>query len=186
VALYTKRWDHELFYRELKHYLRTSEVLQSHTLETAAQEIAALMLAAALLAQERDRAAAGKVPVLRVSFIKLLELMQPLWLVFALGDDLLEDWQKQPLTEHFYAQARRCLTPKRRRRSCPRAVRQTREQLAAPAQKHLITRTRHHRRHSTMNIRKALTLVPFARMCGQRQLFLSTGDNFFPADQVNF
>jgi hypothetical protein len=70
--------------------LRKSEVLQSHTMETAAQEIAALILAAALLAQERDRAAAGKVPVLRVSFIKLLELMRPLWLVFSLGDDLLD------------------------------------------------------------------------------------------------
>ena len=113
-----------MFYRELKHGLRKSEILQSHTLETAAQEIAALMLAAALLAQERDRAAAGKVPVLRVSFIKLLELMRPLWLVFALGDDLLEDWQKQQLTERFYAQARRCLSSKRRARSCPRAVRQ--------------------------------------------------------------
>jgi len=124
AQLYAKRWEHELFYRELKHQLRKSEVLQSHTMETAAQEIAALILAAALLAQERDRAAAGKVPVLRVSFIKLLELIRPLWLVFALGDDLLEEWQKQQLTERFYAQARRCLTPKHRDRSCPRAVRQ--------------------------------------------------------------
>ncbi len=124
VELYSKRWEHELFYRELKHQLRKSEVLQSHTLETAAQEIAALILAAALLAQERNRAAAGQVPVLRVSFIKLLELMRPLWLVFALGNDLLEPWQKQQLTERFYAQARRCLSPKHRSRSCPRAVRQ--------------------------------------------------------------
>jgi hypothetical protein len=75
-------------------------------METAAQEIAALILAAALLAQKRDRAAAGKVPVLRVSFIKSIELMRPLWLVFSLGDDLLEDWQKRPLTQRFYAQAR--------------------------------------------------------------------------------
>ena len=124
AQLYAKRWEHELFYRELKHALRKSEVLQSHTMETAAQEIAALILAAALLAQERDRAAAGKVPVLRVSFIKLLELMRPLWLVFSLGDDLLEDWQKRELTERFHAQARRCLSSKRRARSCPRAVRQ--------------------------------------------------------------
>lgn len=124
VELYAKRWEQELFYRELKHQLRKSEVLQSHTLATAAQEIAALMLAAALLARERDRAAAGQVPVLRVSFIKLLELMRPLWLVFALGQDLLKKWQKQQLTERFYEQARRCLTQKRRLRSCPRAVRQ--------------------------------------------------------------
>jgi hypothetical protein len=124
AELYAKRWEHELFYRELKHQLRKSEVLQSHTMETGAQEIAALMVVAALLAQQRDRAAGGRVPVLRVSFIKLIELIRPLWLVFALGDDLLQEWQKQQLTERFYAQARRCLTPKHRDRSCPRAVRQ--------------------------------------------------------------
>jgi hypothetical protein len=46
-----------LYYRELKHQLRKSEVLPSHTLETGAQEIAAVVLASALLARERARAA---------------------------------------------------------------------------------------------------------------------------------
>ena len=115
VELYAKRWEHELFYRELKRQLRKSALLQSHT---------ALMFAAALLAKERDRAAAGQVPVLRVSFGKLLELMRPLWLTLALGDDVLEEWQKQELTERFYRKAGTYLTPKRRPRSCPRKVRQ--------------------------------------------------------------
>jgi hypothetical protein len=124
VELYAQRWEHELFYREIKRQLRKSGLLQSHTVTTAAQEIAALILAAALLAKERDRAAAGLVPVLRVSFIKLLELLRPLWLVLALGDDLLSERQKQQLTERFYEQARAYLTPKRRLRSCPRKIRQ--------------------------------------------------------------
>jgi hypothetical protein len=124
VELYAKRWEHELFYRELKRQLRKSALLQSHTVTTAAQEIAALMFAAALLAKERDRAAAGRVPVLRVSFGKLLELMRPLWLTLALGDDLLEEWQKQELTQRFYRKAGTYLTPERRLRSCPRKVRQ--------------------------------------------------------------
>ena len=124
VELYAKRWEHELFYRELKRQLRKSALLQSHTVSTAAQEIAALMLAAALLAKERDRAAAGQVPVLRVSFAKLLELIRPLWLTLALGDDLLEEWQKQELSERFYRKAGTYLTPERRARSCPRKVRQ--------------------------------------------------------------
>lgn len=124
VELYAQRWEHELFFRELKRQLRKNSVLQSHTVPTAAQEIAALILAAALLARERDHAAAGQVPVLRVSFIKLLELMRPLWLVLALGDDLLSQWQKDQLTERFYEQARTGLTPPRRQRSCPRKVRQ--------------------------------------------------------------
>ena len=106
VELYAKRWEHELFYREIKRQLRKSGLLQSHTVTTAAQEIAGLVLAAALLAQERDRAAAGLVPVLRISFIKLLELLRPLWLVLALGDDLLSDWQKDQLTQRFYVRAR--------------------------------------------------------------------------------
>ena len=124
VELYTKRWEHELFYRELKGQLCKSALLQSHTVTTAAQEIAALLLAAALLAKERDRAAAGQVPVLRISFPKLLELLRPLWLTLALADDILQEWQKQELADRFYRQAGRCLTPKRRARSCPRKVRQ--------------------------------------------------------------
>lgn len=124
VELYAQRWEHELFYRELKRQLRKSALLQSHTVTTAAQEIAALMLAAALLAKERDRAAAGQVPVLRVSFAKLLELIRPLWLTLALADDVLEEWQKQELAERFYRKAGTYLTPKRRARSCPRKVRQ--------------------------------------------------------------
>jgi hypothetical protein len=124
VELYAQRWEHELFCREIKHPLRQSGRLPSHTVTTAAQEIAALVLAAALLAQERDRAAAGQVPVLRVSFIKLLAWLRPLWLVLSVGEDLLSEAQKQQLTERFYAQARRCLTPKRRARWCPRKVRQ--------------------------------------------------------------
>jgi hypothetical protein len=105
--------------------LRKSEVLQSHTLETGAQEIAAVVLASALLARERARAEAGQTPVLRVSFVKTLELLRPLWLTLALGGDLLSARQKRQLTERFLERAGRQVTPRRRRpRSCPRAVRQ--------------------------------------------------------------
>jgi hypothetical protein len=125
IELYARRWEQELYYRELKHQLRRSEVLQSHTLETGAQEIAAVVLASALLARERARAAAGQTPVLRVSFVKTLELMRPLWLTLALGGDLLSARQKQELTERFLEWAGRYVTRRRPRpRSCPRAVRQ--------------------------------------------------------------
>ncbi len=125
IELYARRWEHELYYRELKRQLRKSEVLQSHTVETGAQEIAAVVLASALLARERTRAAAGTVPVLRVSFVKTLELMRPLWLTLALGGDLLSARQKQQLTERFLERAGRYVTRRRKRpRSCPRAVRQ--------------------------------------------------------------
>ena len=124
AELYAQRWEHELYYRELKHQLRKSEVLQSHTLETGAQEIAAVVLASALLARARARAAGGQTPVLRISFIKTLELLRPLWLTLALGGDLLSPRQKQQLTDRFLDCARRYVTPRRKRpRSCPRAVR---------------------------------------------------------------
>lgn len=118
IELYAQRWEPELFDRQLKRQLRRTELFQSHTVETGAQEIAAL------LAAERAAAAGGAVPVLRISCLKLLELIRPLWLVLELGEDLLEPWQKEELTERFYAQARRRVTGRRRARSCPRAVRQ--------------------------------------------------------------
>lgn len=125
IELYARRWEHELYYRELKRQLRKSEVLYSHTPETGAQEIAAVVLASALLARERARAAAGEVPVLRISFVKTLELLRPLWLTLALGGELLSPRQKEQLTEKFLEFAQRQVTRKRQRpRSCPRAVRQ--------------------------------------------------------------
>lgn len=124
ARLYAQRWEHELYYRQLKSQLRKSELLQSHTVATAAQEIVALVLASAILARERQRAAAGQAPVLRISFMKILELMRPLWLVFALGPDLLSPRQKQQLTERFLRHARTYLVAPKRTRSCPRALRQ--------------------------------------------------------------
>jgi len=62
--------------------------------------------------------------VLRVSFVKVLALLQPLWLVFALAEDLLSPRQKRQLVNRFYQQMRALATAKRRHRSCPRAVRQ--------------------------------------------------------------
>ena len=124
VELYTQRWEHELYYREIKHHVRKSELLQSHTVETAAQEIAAIILASALIAAERARAAAGQVPVLRISFVKVLELLQPLWLTLETCDDLLSEKLKNQMTQRFYKLMGRCVSQRKRSRSCPRAVRQ--------------------------------------------------------------
>lgn len=124
AQLYARRWEHELYFRELKRQLRKSAVLQSHTVDTAAQEIAALVLASALLAAERARAAAGHVPVLRVSFGKVLDLVRPMWLMLGFFDDLVTDRQKDQFLHRVYNAMGRCVTAKRRSRSCPRAVRQ--------------------------------------------------------------
>jgi hypothetical protein len=125
AQLYAQRWEHELYFRELKRHVRKTDVLHSHTVETAAQEVAALVLVSALLAAERLRAAGGQLPVLRVSFTKLLELcVKPMWLWADLGHGILTDQQLTAIMRRGYARMRRYVTPPRRARSCPRAVRQ--------------------------------------------------------------
>jgi DDE family transposase len=125
AQLYAQRWEHELYFREVKRQVRKTDLLQSHTIETAAQEIAALVLVSALLAAERVRAAGGQLPVLRVSFTKILELcVKPMWLWLELGHGVLTDHQLTQIMKRGYQRMRRYVTPPRRARSCPRAVRQ--------------------------------------------------------------
>ena len=113
-----------MYYRELKRQLRKTDVLQSHTVDTAAQELAALVLASALLATERARAATGQVPALRVSFVKLLHVVRSMWLFLGPFEHLITDRQKNQIVRRGYQLMGRCITAKRRSRTCPRAVRQ--------------------------------------------------------------
>jgi DDE family transposase len=124
VHLYASRWEHELYFRDVKRTLRKSAVLQSHTVETGAQEIAAVVLASAVLALERARAANGQVPVLRVRFGQVLNVVRGMWLFFGPFDDLVDDRLKNRVVRRGYTLMRRTLTGKRRPRSCLRAVRQ--------------------------------------------------------------
>jgi hypothetical protein len=124
IELYGQRWEQELYFRQLKLQLRRTALLQSHTVITAAQEIALLILSSALVAQERVRAAKGVAPVLSVSFAKVLELLRPLWLVLAIAGDLLTEDQQHEITQRFYDHMVLRLVQVRESRSCPRKVRQ--------------------------------------------------------------
>lgn len=124
ARVYASRWEHELYFRDLKRQLRRTAVLQSHTVETGAQEIAALVLASAMLATERARAANGQVPVLRVSFGHVLNIVRGMWLFFGPFDDLTTEDLKRRVMRRGYALMRHSLTKPRRSRTCPRAVRQ--------------------------------------------------------------
>lgn len=124
AQLYAQRWEHELYFRELKRVVRKTDLLQSHTVITGAQEIAALVLASAVLADERRRAA-GPLPSLRISVSKLLErCVKPLWFYLDIAPDILTARQIAEIARRSYARARRYVTPPRRARTCPRAVRQ--------------------------------------------------------------
>ena len=124
AQLYATRWEHELYFREAKRILRQTDVLQSHTLVTAAQELAAIVLATALLARERARAARGQVPVLRVKFGVMLAIVRSTWFYLGPCEDLLSERQKQQIVQRGDALMRRCVTAPRRSRTNPRAVRQ--------------------------------------------------------------
>lgn len=124
AQLYARGWEHELYFRELKHQVRKTAVLQSHTVDTAAQEIAALLLVSALIATERARAAPHDVAVVRVSFAKVLDWVRASWLVVTQFDDLITQRQMKTFFARAYQQMSRCVTAKRRPRTYPRAVRQ--------------------------------------------------------------
>lgn len=128
LALYARRWEQELAYHELKVDLRASgeSPLASHTPETAAQEIAALLIAMTMVARARLQVAqASGADALRVSFGRTLAALQPLWLLLSVGGDLLSDKQRQALIARVLDRlAGRLLPPKRRARGCARAVRQ--------------------------------------------------------------
>ena len=127
LDLYTRRWEQEIAYHELKVELRASGdlPLASHTPDTAAQEIAALLVALAMVARTRLQAAeqAGVAP-LRVSFGRTLATLQPLWLFLSVGADILQPNQQRAFIALALERLAARLLPPRRARSSPRAVRQ--------------------------------------------------------------
>lgn len=83
----------------------------------------AIVLASALLAVERTRAADGKVPVLRMSFAKMLPVVEAMWVTLDVAAPVLTAGQTQYILTQMYERMRHYITPARRPRSCPRAVR---------------------------------------------------------------
>ena len=125
LALYARRWEQEVFYKELKVDTRSTPRLQSQTPLTGAQEIAALILAYAVLVDYRIAAAqVGEVGVLRISFLKTLEALRGLWQFLQVTSDLLSAKEVRLVVRRTLRQLAAMAIPKRRHRSCPRALRQ--------------------------------------------------------------
>ena len=125
LALYGFRWEHEIFYKELKLHMKGGDVLDSHTPETAAQEVAALLMACSIIAEERSKVArSGKLQPLSISFVKTLEKIRAFWSVLEVSDGLLDEETKQEMLRRVRELIVREAVPKRRPRSCPRKVRQ--------------------------------------------------------------
>lgn len=125
LKLYGFRWEQEIFYKELKISLRGGDVLHSHTPETAAQEVAALLMASSLMAEQRVAAASdGDLTPLNISFIKTLEGMKSFWAILAVSEDLLDEETTQAIFARVRESIIRQATPPRRKRTCPRKIRQ--------------------------------------------------------------
>ncbi len=125
LELYGRRWEQEGFYKELKVDLRSGPLLQSHTPQTAAQEVAALILAHALLVDERLRAAQqGRVGVLRISFAKVLSMVQGLWQFLECAEGIVTGKQLRLIVRRALRQLAEELVPLRRPRASPRKIRQ--------------------------------------------------------------
>ena len=124
VALYGVRWEQECAYKELKIHLRRSPLLLSHTLVTAAQEVACLVLAQALVARVRLTVAEAHTPILQISFIRTLDLFRSLWSIAPAFADLLPAKARPILLRRLERLLAQQSSPPRRNRSCPRALRQ--------------------------------------------------------------
>ena len=123
VRLYMSRWEQELYFRELKHELGTNDLLRSQTVETAAQEVAAMIMGSSLIAEARSQLEPGEQLSHRISFLKVWDLLEPLWLTLLLGADILTTQQKEQLAARFYETASKLKMAKKRIRSCPRVLR---------------------------------------------------------------
>lgn len=125
LRLYSQRWEQEIGYDELKNCLHRGELLKSHTPHTAVQELAALIIAQALMARVRRRVGhQARVPTLRISFRKTQRLVQAFWTLVQIGGDLFSEAKIKAIGQRVMEHLEKLLTPPRRKRSCPRAVRQ--------------------------------------------------------------
>lgn len=123
---YAERWEHELYYRELKLDVRNAPILASHTVETALQEVSAVVLASAALARLRVAAADQlEMPASRMSFFKVMLATQQLWNTLEfIGLQLSAEQRRQVLEKYMDTVRTTAVLRERRARSCPRVLRQ--------------------------------------------------------------
>lgn len=125
LKLYAQRWEMEIAIDELKNKIGKGSLLKSQTPHTAVQEVAAMIMAQAIVARIRSSAASHQsIPTLQVSFKKTLRYMQALFLLAALGEKVVSHAQFQSVIDKAINNLLGQLSKPRRNRSCQRAVRQ--------------------------------------------------------------
>ena len=132
IRLYNDRWEHEGYYRELKLDLKKHKYLNAQLVETARIEIYSMVWASALIARERQRVALlsqsdpskDPVEIHRIRFASVREDMKMLCALQTQVGVVITSAQFEAIAENLAKDSADQCSPKRRRRSCPRKVRQ--------------------------------------------------------------
>lgn len=120
LELYARRWEQELFFRELKNHVGANSLLKAESEQTAQGAFVAMILAANEVAHRRVEAAGAlQLPVLRLSVNKISHMLSHLITMEEAGAGLLTPSQKQAMTRKWlkFMMQEAVITP-RRRRSC--------------------------------------------------------------------
>ena len=139
AGLYNTRWEHESYYKELKLGMKKHKYLNSQLLETAQIEILSMVWASALVAAERQRIHEKNIetrssdlkdthqqqPLRSIRFDLVRENLATLWTLYESLGELITKQQYQGFVDKFTNEAIMFRSQKRRRRTCPRKVRQS-------------------------------------------------------------
>ena len=83
-----------------------------------------MLIIGSLVAEERAGLETGEFPTTRISVLKTMDLLQPLWTTVSICGDLLSEQQKQEMIKRFRHHMSTRRMAKKRHRSCPRVMRQ--------------------------------------------------------------
>jgi len=130
LQLYARRWEQEIFYKELKLQVNQGGLLGGQRTETAAQQVAAMMIACSLLAEERlaiaqssEEEEVRRAGAVRISFSLCQECVVALFMVLQASQGLMDASAQGELVRRVRAQIAAAALPPRRSRSCQRKVR---------------------------------------------------------------
>lgn len=130
LKLYARRWEQELFYKELKLQVNQGSLLAGQRTETSAQQVAAMMIACSLLAEERlaiaevsQDKAVRQAGAVRISFAQCQEYTAALFLVLQSSEGLMDKHAQGELVRRVRVQIAEAALAPRRIRTCQRKVR---------------------------------------------------------------
>ena len=127
MELYAKRWEHELYFNELKNELKRGRLVKSRNSLCALQEIIVAVWSSSLIASVRgavNREVDCDIRELKISFPKTLNKMQTIWNFVSLVPDKITPELIDLAIAAAFEELKNETIPKRTNRSCPRTIRQ--------------------------------------------------------------